>query len=615
MRYLLHRRQRNKRKQEDVTTRKVEAKASPWNKFRRIHVPEWFRRWTTNKKPLSILLTCILLGGLGLSLAAYPVYGLLKTIRAEQLLNHSRELHDKGQKQQAFRRAHASYMLNPHSLEGLRWLCEVADSIGYHELIEWRRKLVDDPRSEPGDRIELIRAALSNHQPQLAEEVIRNLRASDVDANEYRYLQLLTSLSQGRAAKPFALAQCREILSYPKAPVEVYRIYWSLCLDSLDPRFNREAITHMEKTVLTGGKVGLAALRVLLQLPNQDDSKRNLHAQMLWEHPMAQRHDLLLSLRSAFFGQALPKRALRAVLDKQYDRLDETELMEISTILNDLGLHENAADLLPMQTMTDQKELWAEWVRAKIGSKQIKEAASVLQEQAPFSESEYLFLHSLLLRKNGEAEEADLELHEALRLAKASDLPILRKFVLLHEDKDTLVALLKRLAKEPQLRHWASALLILTLQRAVDAEPLVEALSSMQIEEYGNDPETANRLSRLKALHGQDLNTCRKIAEQLVARYPEIREYRFTLALVYQESNRPKEALRLLEGMLSTNPTECPTQRLIGARALLANGFSSEANKLVDGLQDIKLLPAERRILDHVLAKTNDKVKLDAATP
>ena len=401
-----------------------------------------------------------------------------------------------------------------------------------------------------------------------------------------------------------------------EAPLEAYRIYWSLCLDSLDPRFSREAIAHMEQTASKEGAVGLAALRVLLQLPDQDDpTKRTVHAQMLWEHPMAKRHDLILSLRSVFFGQTIPERALRTVLDKQYDRLDETELREIATILNDLGLHENAADLLPMQTMTDQKELWAEWVRAKIGSKQIQEAATVLREQAPFSESEHLFLHSLLLRKNGETEEADHELHESLRLAKASDLPILRKFVLLHEDKDTLVALLKRLAKEPQFGHWAKALLVLTLQRTVDAEPLLEALTSMQIEEYGHDPETANRLSRLKALHGQDLNNCRKITEQLVARYPRVREYRFTLALIYQESNRPTEALRLLEGMLSASPTECPTQRLIGARALLANGFSSEANKLVDGLQNIKLLPAEKRILNDVLAKAENKKKSSSVTP
>ena len=157
--------------------------------------------------------------------------------------------------------------------------------------------------------------------------------------------------------------------------------------------------------------------------------------------------------------------------------------------------------------------------------------------------------------------------------------------------------------------------MVLTLQRTVDAEPLVEALASMKMEEYANDPETANRLSRLKALHGQDLNSCRKIAEQLVARYPETREYRFTLALIYQESNRPREALRLLDGMLSTNPTECPTQRLIGARALLANGFSSEANELVDGLGNIKLLPAERRILNDVLAKAENKEKPRPATP
>ena len=67
--------------------------------------------------------------------------------------------------------------------------------------------------------------------------------------------------------------------------------------------------------------------------------------------------------------------------------------------------------------------------------------------------------------------------------------------------------------------------------------------------------------------------------------------------------------------MLSTDPTECPTQRLIGARALLANGFPSEANKLVDGLQDRKLLPAERRILDNVLAKAEPKERPGSATP
>jgi hypothetical protein len=152
-------------------------------------------------------------------------------------------------------------------------------------------------------------------------------------------------------------------------------------------------------------------------------------------------------------------------------------------------------------------------------------------------------------------------------------------------------------------------LLILTLQRGTDDKPLEELLGTMQANDYRNNPETANRISRLKALHGQDLVACRQIAESLVAHYPDIREYRFTLALCYQESNRPVESLRLLRGILSSNPSECPTQRLIGARALLTNGFSSEAKELVAGLEEIKLLPAERRILENILTQTGSKPK------
>ena len=113
------------------------------------------------------------------------------------------------------------------------------------------------------------------------------------------------------------------------------------------------------------------------------------------------------------------------------------------------------------------------------------------------------------------------------------------------------------------------------------------------------------------------MSGCRKLAEQLVAQYPDIREYRFTLALIYQECDRPREALRLLQGMLPENPTlkECPTQRIIGARALLSNGFPKEAHMLVAGLGNIKLLPAEKRILEDVLAKLDKKKNANPNTP
>ncbi|MBO94271.1 MAG: hypothetical protein CMI32_05155 [Opitutales bacterium] len=607
--YLRHRRRRSLQEQEALDTRKTEAKASLWRKFRRIYLPEWFRRWTTNKKPISGILTCILLAGLGLGLAAYPTYGLLKAHRAEQLLENSKELHQKGEVQEAFRKAHASYMLNPEPLGTFRQLCKTAESVNYHELLSWRQKLADHPKSKPEDRIKLIQTALDLHQAQVAEEAILNLREEEVEPSEYLYLRLLTTLAQGRPAKNIAIRQCREILSHPDAPLEAYRIYWSLCLDSIDPRFSREAIAHMEQTKTKEGSYGLAALRVLLQLPQQDEKQQRLHARMLWEHPLAQRHDLLLSLRAAFFGKPVPETALRAALGKQYDRLDDADLKEVATTLNDLGLHENAVDLLPTRTMASNKELWAEWLRSRIGSDQIQEAKRILDEQLPFSQSERHFLHSLILRKSGEVKEANRELEEALRLATTSDLPLFRKFVLLHEDKATLVALLRRLIKEPEMEHWARALLILTLQRGVDDEPLEKLLGSIQANDYRNDPETANRISRLKVLHGQDLIACRKVAESLVAQYPQVREYRFTLALCYQESSRPVESLRLLEGMLSANPSECPTQRLIGARALLKNGFSNEAKELVVGLEKISLLPVERRILDKVLTHTKNKQK------
>ncbi|MFP6855582.1 MAG: hypothetical protein VB980_07340 [Opitutales bacterium] len=558
---------------------------------------------------MSVLLAFALLAAISMGLVATPLYDLLKKQRAAQLLEHSRELHAEGLNDSAFRKAHASYMLNPRPLETLRWLCEIAKSIGYHELLSWRQKVVDDPRSVPQDRVLLIRTALAHQRPDLAEEMIKGLRKEDMEINEYRYLHLLTTLTQGRATKAAAIVQCREILKDEDAPLEVHHIYWSLCLDSFDPRFGNEAVLHMEKTAPRQDDRGLAALRHLLQLPKQKESRRLSYAKALWEHPLVKRHDLLLSLRAAYFGHPLPDGALRAALGNQYQRLDNKDLQEVTTILNDLGLHENAVDLLPLQTMVAKKELWVEWLRARFGSDKTHETELVLNEQAPFSESERRFLHSLLLRRNGSAKEADRELLEALRLAQASDLPILRKFCLLHEDKDTLIALLHRLAKEPSLERWAHALLVLTLQRGTEDESLEKLLSLMQAKDYQTDPDTANRVSRLKALHGQDLIACRKIAERLVIHYPDIREYRFTLALCYQESNRQAEALRLLQGMISSNPSECPTQRLIGARALSANGFKNEAKELVAGLEKIDLLSAERRILNDVMTQTDSKQK------
>ena len=164
------------------------------------------------------------------------------------------------------------------------------------------------------------------------------------------------------------------------------------------------------------------------------------------------------------------------------------------------------------------------------------------------------------------------------------------------------------------MERWAKALLMVALRRGTDAEPLEELLLTMKLEDYRRDPQTANQISRLKALHGQEIAACRKLAESLVAQYPEINEYRFTLALCYQASGRTAESLRLLEGIISNSPNECPTQRLIGARALSANGFANEAENLVQGFEKIRLLPSERQILSQVL-EVESKTELNSKIP
>ncbi|MBL62251.1 MAG: hypothetical protein CMI30_02475 [Opitutae bacterium] len=612
--YLLHRRRKNIRDQDQVATRKAKAKASGWNKFRRIYLPEWFRRWTTERKPLSVLLTVALLFTIGIGLAAYPMYGWLKTVRAEQLLEESRELHEQEEFQEAFRKAHASYMLNPNPIETLRWLCETAESIKYRELLSWRLMLVRHAKSTPEDRIKLVRTALAMEEPQLAEETIRGINADRVESMEYLHLNLLTTLAQGRPAKNAAIAQCRKIMKFENAPLAAHRIYWSLCLDNMDPRFAKEAMDHMKKTSSRSDDRGLAALQALLQVPAQNEDARERYARAIWKHPLAQRHDRLLGLRAVYFGQPLPENALRAALGDKYDRLEESELEEITATLNDLGLHENVAALLPVRDMNENKALWIEWLRARFGTEGNLEEQWDQDASVPFSKSERHFLHSLVLRKSGETEEANKELETALSMASSGDLPLMRKFVLLHEDKQTLVDLLYRLAKEPEMERWAKALLMVALRRGTDAEPLEELLLTMKLEDYRRDPQTANQISRLKALHGQEIAACRKLAESLVAQYPEINEYRFTLALCYQASGRTAESLRLLEGIISNSPNECPTQRLIGARALSANGFANEAENLVQGFEKIRLLPSERQILSQVL-EVESKTELNSKIP
>ncbi len=549
-----------------------EFKQSSPKRPREVRLDKWVYLLVSPNKPVSVWAVQFGLALLVLAPVAVLTYHVVREWRIDNLYDASLSALGEDDGMTAFRTAHAAHLMKPKSVEILRALRNAAEEVRHARTLEWSLELAEHPTATADDRLRLTRLAIESGDRVQAEKALaRHDLQPGGDRMEADSLRLLLTVSRGRSAKPEALVLARNLLALGSTSLEVHQVYWALCMDPVDSALAPEGLSHLCKFADRSDELGRASLRHLLRVPTIDYAERMEYARRLWKFPEPTHSDALLYINAAYHGKSLPLLSLREHLNSGAGLYsDPLDSIGVARSLAWLGRSKDAADYY------------------------------LVQEDESLSPVQVDFLGSVFANKAGWSERSEVLFSRALEKATSKDLETLRQLMPVHGDPDAIISLLERIEREegvpPGIRH----LLANCYQRLGRADELEALLARTPLPPVDVSPQAADQTCRLKALFGQDLPACRRLAEKLVSQYPATDSYRYSLALCYHLSGRPGEAYVLLSRHLAGEPPVCPSQRLVGALSLAGAGRDAEAARWAPLKERKWLLVPERKMLARI---------------
>lgn len=535
-------------------------------------VDAWFSMLLSPNKPRSVWAVQLILVLLAMTPFAWGGYLFLRKWRIDNLYQASTAAMDAGDSMTAWRTANAAHLMRPDDLEVLRALRDAADAVGHPRALQWGRQLVQQPGAKLEDRLSLTRMAIQRADRALAEQELTLYETSpSAHLEDARILRLQLTASRGRSAKAEALHLARSLLRDGCTSLDLHRIYWSLCMDPLDPIVLKEGLAHLQANLGRKDELEREALRFLLRHPESSTAKAKEYAGRLWAYPSPTQEDALLCLAASHAGHPLTGDELRKQLSElRNEAAPGIEDLAVSRQLANLGRPADAASYY------------------------------IVKNEEALSPALLSFFKSVFASQAGEFDRASDFMLKSLEDATAAELDSMRQLVGLHKDPGVVIALLERIEQEPSAPFAVRSMLALCYLRLGRGNDLEKLLARTPMPPPGSPPQVVEQVCRLKVLYRQNVSACRKRAERLVAQYPDTAAYRYLLALCYHRSARPHEAHALLREQLSGTPPACPSQRLVGALSLAGVGRQEAAERWRPREQVGWLLQPEREMMGWI---------------
>ena len=125
-------------------------------------------------------------------------------------------------------------------------------------------------------------------------------------------------------------------------------------------------------------------------------------------------------------------------------------------------------------------------------------------------------------------------------------------------------------------------------------------IAKMLHEQIPADPTLFNNFAYFNFLSGTQKDEDLKKMEKLVQKYPDVTEYRLTLALGKLQAGYPKEAMQLLGNVSLDWERISNRSRLVYTAVLNGNGQNALATGLATSVQTERLAPEEIELLNRL---------------
>jgi Tfp pilus assembly protein PilF len=547
-----------------------------------------------------ILILIILVGILSAPFAAKPAYYRLVAWRAERLAERALVIAADGRDQEAFDTAMAAFLLNRRIPMVNQTLAKMAQAIDHPQALDYLSIAVSQPEPSPEIIALFVGESIRRGNLSEARPFLSWLQKSQTDSSTTIALKIRYFMAEGQQDE--ALREVRSAVVEHPADTEILSLYAALALDGESPETTDEGFNYLHDQSDQDSIYGRTALRILLSSSLISGSERTDYSNKLLEHPLAERDDRLLAYSSLLSSKAVVFSDVEADISALFDLSNDADLRDLGRwlLLNDLP--DEALNLLPESKAKSNKQFFQVYLTAMLESGRGQVILDLLSsgEPVPLSPVERLIYQAGVQKNLGLEGSFETAAGLAIARAEARDFSYLQRAIEYFDNETLMLDFFRRVSRDPRFALLGKSRLLglaYQMNRNDIVESLIEELRLRDLRPY---PQPQNTLAYIKLLRREDIDEARRTAENLVARYPTIIDYRVTLALAYLRSDDSLAARDILNPDLARREGFHDGWKVVIAALLAQQGKSDDANELAKTIQVDSLTSPEREFLEEI---------------
>ena len=532
-------------------------------------------------------------------LSARPLYHNLKRWRARQLASQAQRLLSVQKWPEASEKAQGAFLLCPTEPDAIRAVATLETKAGLPGALEFWQTLLATGRATPADRRSYVAAALRSGAPGRAHAELARLLTEEPDHPADLWLLARVCLAEG---DPSAAGRFAAAAAAGDPTNRQYRLFAATLSGDAAQAGARQVVWGLGRE---DDAIGLQALEYLASLRDLPADQLRELASLLEKHPLRRTADRLLALTLRLRAQPARRAQVLDAATGAFAHADAADRRDFGAWLNQQGEFERTLAVLPLAEARQRMDLFIVHLDALASLGRWSGIEALLKDRTtplpPIYREAFQARCALQLKDPGLAAAcwrralaaAENNLSDLWWLAdyagKNGEVGVARKAYRAWMDR----------VRDP--RPGYQALTRLLEQTGTTAE--LRDLLAEGLKRWPDDPALRNDHAYLSLLLGEELDRCRRTAEELVAQNPDSLPHRTTLALARYRLKDFPGALQVYAGQDYDWQAALPGNRAVYAAVLAANHATAEARRLARGLPAAALRPEEAALVQPLREK------------
>jgi hypothetical protein len=534
------------------------------------------------------IVVVVAVGFLAAPFAAKPAWRASLSWRSDRLAQGALSKLAEGDSEGALNRARAAHFLDRDNPAPIRAMARAAYAIDPAQSLAAARLAAALVPAQLDDLLRAGEAALKAGQNTLGETYAQQARSVAPGDGDVASLEARLRYARGTLSLPEAHALAESRMS--DEPLR--ESYFALALSAGSAEDQDKALALARRAAEAVNSV--AAWRFVMEHPTVASEERIRAARRLSQATGANLASRIASLDTLHSLGALAGEQLLAQAAELVRFEDDPEMVQLAIWMARRQLHAEAIQLLESGRAFDERNLLQVYIGALIATGRGTEALEILgsTRQLPLTQIERLVLQAGAQRAMGTSDNYEALAGLAIARSEIRDFSFLERTILSFRNENLLIEFYRRVARDPRTAALGRGSLLAYGYALYRPEVVAEALPLIDARREEN-PSVLNLILYLKFLNREADVSLVQMSEGLVARYPEVTEFRLSLAMAYLQLGRRDQAAELIASNVLERLPASDGQKASLAATLWQLGRTEEAQRLIEMTNRNRILPAE----------------------